>query len=115
MARSDGGMRSLVGPALADLLLLDRFERTGLVGCLLRLGAIFQLPALHGDDISRLPSRGRLSQISNLHRTHYGVDRADAGVGAFLGSNIALDFHHLFDLEPVALQRTELRLVYDVR
>ena len=41
-------------------LALDNVERAGLVGCLLRSRAIFQLPALHGDDLSRLPSRGRL-------------------------------------------------------
>ena len=33
----------------------------------------------------------------------------------YLAAAAALDLHHLFDLEPVALQRTELRAVHDVR
>src|SRR5271156_4371003 len=108
-------MWGVVGSAVADLLLLDRFERACMGGCLLRPGAIFQLSALHGDHLSRLPPRRRLSQIPKLHGAHYGADRADAGAGAFLGSNFALDFYHLFDLEPLALQRPELWVVYDVR
>ena len=40
---------------------------------------------------------------------------ADAAAVAFLAASAALDLHHLFDLEPVALQRAELRAVHDVR
>src|SRR5271155_4913873 len=108
-------MRGVVGSAIADLLLLDCCKRPCMVGRLLCPRTIFQLPALHGDHLSRLPPRRRLSQIPNLHGAYYGTDRTDAGAGAFLGSNFALDLYHLFDLEPVALQRSELWLVYDVR
>src|SRR5580700_2777983 len=108
-------MRGVVGSVVAHLLLLDCLERPCMVGRLLRPGAIFQLSALHGDHLSRLPPRRRLPEIPNLHGAYHGPDCTDAGAGALLGPNFALDLYHLFDLEPLALQRPELWLVYDVR
>src|SRR5580700_3011227 len=108
-------MRRVVGSAVADLLLLDCFECPCMVSRLLRTGSIFQLPALHGDHLSRLPPRRGLPQIPNLHGAHYGADCTDTGTGALLGPNFALDLYHLFDLESLALQRAKLWLVYDVR
>ena len=52
-------------------------------------------------------------RIFTVHIT--ALIRADAGPVALLASHSSVDFHDLSDLEPVALQRTELRSVHDVR
>src|ERR1700678_383488 len=59
VARSDGGMWSVVRATLADFLFFNRFERARLGSSVLCAGAVFQLSALHGDDLPRLPPRGR--------------------------------------------------------
>src|ERR1700722_5754683 len=115
MDRCDCWMRRVVGAASADLLLLDCVEHASVVGCILRAGVSLQLSALHGYDLPGLPSRGRFSEIPHLHDAHHGADCADAAAGAFVGPDSAVDFHHLSNLEPVALQRAELWLVHDVR
>src|SRR5579864_9466077 len=114
MARPDRGLRSVVGAAAGDLVFLNCFKCSGLVCGVLCAGAFLQLSALHGDDLPRLPSRGRLSPLSDLHGSHHGVDRADADRFSCLGPGSALDFHPLPDVESVALQRAELRFVHDV-
>src|ERR1700727_1554747 len=113
-ARFNRGLRSLVGAATTDFLFLAGLERPNLVDCVLRAGVVLQLPALHGDDLSRLPPRRRFRKISDFYRPHYGVDGAHAIAVAFLAGPSALDFHYLFDVEPVALQRTKLRHLHDV-
>ena len=65
--------------------------------------------------IYRAYHRAKIRKISHFHRAHYGADLADVDALALLATAFALDLHHLFDVEPVALQRTELRPVHDVR
>src|SRR5208283_3010491 len=108
-------MRSVVRAASAVLIPLRCVERSSMVGGFLRASALFQLPPLYGDHLSRLSSRGRFSKVPHLHRTYHGSACADADLVAFLGSHPAVDLYDLLDLEPVALQRAELRLVHDVR
>src|ERR1700680_2703163 len=60
LARPDRGLASVVVAASFAFVFFAGFERARLVGCVLCAGALLQLSALHGDDLSRLPSRRRL-------------------------------------------------------
>src|ERR1700676_4964157 len=104
----------MVGAAVVAFLFFAGFERPHVVTRVLCAGALFQLSPLHGDDLSRLPSRRRLPEIPNLYGPYHGAIGADAAAVASLAASAALDLHHLLDLEPVALQRAELRAIHDV-
>ena len=115
MARSHHRMRRMVcAPAPAGLLRFA-FEFAGLVDRLLRIGPALQLSPLHGDDLSRLSHRGRFSEISDFHRPYHRPRRADHDSVALLVQRDSMDFYALPHLEPLALQRTELWPVHDVR
>src|SRR5437868_1065196 len=103
-ARSDCGLRSLVGAVAAGFLFLTGFECACMVDCVLCAGAVLQLSALHGDGLSRLPSFRRFSEVPHLYGPYDGTDCADAAAVAPLAAASALDLHHLSDVEPVALQ-----------
>src|ERR1700685_3789531 len=115
MARSDGRLWSVVCAAPAAFLFCFGYERANLGRRVLCAGVRFQLSALHGDDLPRLPSRRRLPQISCLYGSHHGTIGVDGAVVARVAADSAVGFHDLPDLEPMALQRTELRPVHDVR
>src|ERR1700722_5214067 len=115
LARSDRGLWRVVGPAAPGVVSFPGFKRADMVSRILRAGTVLQLSALHGDDLPRLPPRGRLSQVSDIHGSHHRASRTDSAAVASLAAHSALDFHHLPDLESVALQRPELWTVHDVR
>ena len=107
-------MRRLVCAPAPACLLCFAVERAGLVNRVLRIGPVLQLPALHGDDLSRLSHRGGFSEIPDFYGSHHRPHCADADSVALLVPRPPLDFHALPHLESLALQRTELRLVHDV-
>src|SRR5579864_8574162 len=114
MARPDRGVWSVVRAAAAGFVLVAGLERPDLVAVVLCAGPVLQLSALHGDDLPRISSGGRFPKVSRLYRPHHGAGRPYADAVALLAALVALDLHYLSDLEPVALQRAELRPVHDV-
>src|SRR5579862_7852301 len=108
-------MRRMVRASAPACLLRFAFERTGLVNRILWIGPALQLSPLHGDDLSRLSQRRRFSEVPDFHRPHYGADRADPDSVALLVRRYPVDFYALPHLESLALQRSELRPVHDVR
>src|SRR5579872_6918212 len=114
VARPDGGVWGVVGAAAAVLVSV-KHGRTGMVGDVLWAGDFFQLSALHGYAVPRVSHAGRLPEVPAVHGAHHAADCGDVGGFAFLVPGAAVAVHDLPDLEPVALQRTELWPVHDVR
>src|ERR1700757_3432050 len=114
LARHDRRLRRLVRPIVAAGLLLRRVKHAAVVDCFLRARSLPELPALHGDRLPRLPSFGRLPQIPRLHRAYHTVAAGHRGGLALLVSRSAVSFYAVRNLEPLALQRSELWDPYDV-
>src|SRR5450755_3250028 len=115
MARSYRRMRRMVCASAPAGLLRFTIERARLVDGVLWIGPVLQLSPLHGDDLSRLSQRSGLSEIPDFYGSHHGAHCADLDSVALLAPRHPLDFHALPGLEPMALQRPELRPVHDVR
>ncbi len=105
----------MVGSAFAAFVFFHRFQHTRVVDRFLCFGALLQLSALHGHNLPGLPSCRRLPEVSNIHRIYNRAGSADRVTFAFLAGHSSVDIHDLSDLESLALQRTELRPVHDVR
>ncbi len=67
MARSARRLRRMVGAAAADLVSAGRRSGAAVVGGVLRARAGLQLSALHGDDPSRLRTRGGSIPLQAVH------------------------------------------------
>ena len=86
----------------------------GFNGSFLWAIACIQLSALHGDNLSRIPSTRRLRQVSPLHPARLADHFSGPDIGALVISFDSVDFYALCGVESVALQRSELRTGYDV-
>ena len=82
LARSARRLRRLVGAAAADLVSARRRSGAAVVGGVLRARAGLQLPALHGDDPSRLWTRDDRSRVSSCSRTTSPPALVAVGVAA---------------------------------
>ena len=115
LARPDRGLRSVVCAAAVAFVFFAGFERARrgrLRSTCWRSSSTIRTTwrRFTAPTIAPKTSRNTASSQSISQRCC-----ADAAVVAFLAAPAALDLHHLFDLEPVALQRTKLWAVHDVR
>src|SRR5713101_4968492 len=115
MARSDSWMRRLVCASTPAGLLCFAVDCAGLVNGVLRIGAGLQLSPLYGDDLPGLSHRSGFSKVPRFNGSYHRPHCADVDFDALLVPGHPVDFYALPGLESLALQRTELRPVHDVR
>ena len=115
MARFSRGMRRVVGASARHRHLDDALAHALLDRGFLLPRHSLQLPALHGDDLSRLPHPRGIREIQAGHPARHSADGPDGRAAAHLPLAASVGFHALYLLEPLALHRPELRLADDVR
>src|SRR5579862_1277626 len=107
-------MWRVVSSSANTCLFFFRYKYACLVGRFLWSRPAPQLSALHGDYLPRLPYGGRFPEVPDFHRPHHASSGADRHLVTLLASRSALDLYHLSHRQPVALQRSKLRLIHDV-